>query len=185
MINLLPPLEKKELRAARTNVLLLRYNFFLLGAVAFLGAATIITYIYLTTTKSNAEQAINENRAKESAYAATAAEAQQFRANLTTAKQILDHEVTYSKVIVNIAQILPSGVVLDNLNLDAQTFGTETVFNARAKNYDRALALKEAFEKSLMFSNVHFQSITTGDSTNSSYPLSVSLSATIKKENIK
>ena len=186
MINLLPPSEKKELRAARTNVLLLRYNFFLLGAVAFLGVATVITYVYLTTSKSNAEQVMNENHAKESAYRATATEAVQFRNNLTIAKQILDREVPYSKVILNISQILPSGVILGNLSLDAQTFGTETTFNARAKNYDRALALKAAFEKSPMFTGVHFQSIATGDaSTDASYPVSVNLSVTIKKDAIK
>jgi Tfp pilus assembly protein PilN len=182
MINLLPPAEKKELRAARTNVLLLRYNFFLLGAVVFLAVATTVTYVYLTTTKTTAVQVIDNNRAKVSGYAATAAQAEQFRSNLATAKQILDHEVTYSKIIVGISQSLPSGVILSNLNLDAQTFGTETTLNTRAKNYDRALALKEALEKSALFTDVHFQSITTGDSTDSAYPVTVILNVTIKKD---
>jgi len=185
MINLLPPTELKELRAARTNVLLLRYNFFLLGAVAFLAIATVITYIYLTNTKANAQATIDENRAKVTAYEDTANKAEQFRNNLTIAKEILNHEVTYSKVIVGIAQILPSGVIFSNISLDAQTFGTETVFNARAKSYDRALALKETFEKSPMFTNVHFQSITTGDSNDTGYPVSIVLNVTIKKEATK
>jgi Tfp pilus assembly protein PilN len=185
MINLLPPAEKKELQAARTNVLLLRYNFALIGAVVFLGIATVVTYVYLNTTKASAQQAINESQAKVSAYASTASQAEQFRNNLTIAKQILDHEVTYSKVIVEISQTLPSGVIFSNLNLDAQTFGTETTFAARAKSYDRALALKEAFEKSPMFTNVHFQSITTGDSSDSAYPVTVTLNVTIKKDAAK
>jgi len=185
MINLLPPTEKKELKAARTNVLLLRYNFFLVGAVAFLGLATAVTYFYLSTTKANAEQVINENAAKVSAYATTATQAEQFRKNLTTAKQILDHEVTYSKVIIGIAQTLPKGVVFTNLNLDSQTFGTETTFAAKAKSYDNALALKEAFEKSPMFTNVHFQSITSGDSGDTGYPITINLNVTIKKDAAK
>lgn len=186
MINLLPPEEKRQLRAARTNLLLLRYNFFLLAAVVFLGLATGVTYLYLNTTKANAEATINESKAKVSAYSMTAAQADVFRSNLTVAKQILDHEVTYSKVIIGIAQILPSGVVLTGLSLDAHTFGTETTLAAQAKSYDRALALKEAFQASPLFTNVHFQSITTAAGGQSGdYPIAVNLSVTIKKDAAK
>jgi Tfp pilus assembly protein PilN len=186
MINLLPPDEKRQLRAARTNLLLLRYNFFLLAAIAFLGLATGATYVYLTSTKANAEQTINDSKAKVSAYSATASQAQLFRTNLTVAKQILDHEVTYSKIIIGIAQILPSGVVFTGLSLDASTFGTETTFTAQAKSYDRALALKDAFQASPLFSNVHFQSITAGGtSQNTTYPVAVNLNVTIKKDAAK
>ena len=179
MINLLPLAEKRQLKAARTNVLLVRYNILLLGAVIFLGMATGITYVYLNNTAANSEKVISDNQAKVSAYSATATQAEQFRSNLSIAKQILDHEVTYSKIIVGIAQILPSGVVFTSLNLDAQTFGTETTFTAQAKSYDRALALKDAFQASPLFSNVHFQSITTTDGT---YPVSINLNVTIKKD---
>ncbi|HMH70676.1 MAG TPA: PilN domain-containing protein [Candidatus Saccharimonadales bacterium] len=186
MINLLPPEEKHQLRAARINLLLLRYNVFLLGAIAFLGIATGITYFYLTSAKANAEQTISENKVKVSAYSATATQAEEFRSNLATAKQILDHEVTYSKVIIGIAQILPSGVILTGLSLDAQTFGTETTLTAQAKNYDRALALKDAFQASPLFMNVHFQSITTAEaSPGNGYPVAINLNVTIKKDAAK
>jgi len=185
MINLLPPGEKKELRAARTNVLLLRYNILLVCSVAFLGLATAVTYFYLSTTKASAEQTIRDNEAKETAYSTTKSEATVFRNNLTTAKQILDNEVTYSKVIINIAQLLPSGVVFNNLNLDAGTFGTQTALSLKAKSYDRALALKNAFENSPMFTGVHFQSITTAESASDGYPISIELNATIKKDAAK
>lgn len=184
MINLLPPADKKELRAARTNVLLVRYNFFLLSAIAFLGLATSITYFYLSSTKATAEQTISENESKVSAYATTTSEADQFRSNLATAKQILGNEVAYSNVITGISQALPSGVILTTLSLDAQTFGTETTFNARAKSYDRALAFKDAFENSPLFTNVNFKSITT-DAGDPGYPISVQLNATIKKDAAK
>ncbi len=186
MINLLPPAEKRQLRAARTNALLVRYNFFLLGAVAFLCLAVGMTYIYLNNTKTGAEQAISQNKTKVASYAPTIAQAQQFRSNLATAKQILDHEVTYTKVILAISQLLPSGTVLENLHLDSQTFGTETILTAKAKDYTRALALKDSFQNSPLFSNVHFQNITTSDaSSNSGYPLTVNLNVTIKKDAAK
>lgn len=185
MINLLPPEEKRQLRAARTNSLLLRYNLLLLGAVIFLAASIAITYFYLSTTKANAETVISENNAKVGGLASVQADATTFRTNLATAKQILDNEVIYTKVILAIAALLPSGTVLDRLNLDSQTFGTETTIAARVKNYDLALKLKDAFQSSPLFTNVHFQSITSSSTVGDQYPLTVNLNVTIKKDAAK
>ncbi len=186
-MNLLPHEEKRQLSAARTNTLLLRYNIFLIGVVLFLGVGMGVTFVYLNNTKTTAETQINENKAKVTSYAAVESQAQEFRSNLTTAKQILDREVAYTKVILEISNALPAGIVLENLNLDSQTFGTETVLVAHAKDYSRALALKDTFSKSSLFTNVHFQSITTSDSTgtSSSYPITVNLGVTIKKDAAK
>ena len=184
MINLLPQNDKKQARAGRVNGLLVRYNVILIGCVAFLGLAVGVTYIYLSNTKAAAEKTITDNQSKVASYAAVQTQAQQFRTNLTTAKQILGNEVTYTKVILEIAQLLPAGVVLQNLNLDSQTFGTETTLVAQAKSYDDALSLKDAFGKSTLFKDVHFKSITTDATTTtpSDYPFTINLSVTIMKE---
>jgi Tfp pilus assembly protein PilN len=181
MINLLPQEEKRQLHAARSNTLLIRYNILLLGVVAFMSIAIAITYVFLTTTQQGAEQTIQENKAKVSQYASIQSQADQFRQHLATAKQILDSEVTYSKVVLDIARLIPSGVILENVSLDSQTFGTETTLVAQAKSYDAALALKDSFGKSSLFSDVHFQSITSGG-TDTNYPVTVNLNITIKKE---
>jgi Tfp pilus assembly protein PilN len=181
MINLLPGEEKRQLRAARSNTLLIRYNILLLGVVAFMGIAVAIAYVFLTTTQQNAKQTIQENNAKVVQYASVQAQADQFRQHLATAKQILDSEVTYSKVVLDIAKLIPSGVILENVSLDSQTFGTETTLVAQAKSYDAALDLKDSFGKSPLFSDVHFQSITAGG-TATNYPVTVNLNITIKKE---
>ena len=183
MINLLPPEEKRQLRAARTNTLLLRYNLSLVGAVVFLGLAIGVTYVYLSNTKVSAETLISENRARVADFAEVQTQADVFKANLATAKQILDNEVVYTKVMLAIAALLPNGTILDKLSLDSQTFGTETTLSARATSYENALRLKEAFEKSSLFTNVHFQSINSGGQA--PYPLTVSLNVTIKKDAAK
>lgn len=184
MINLLPPEEKRQLRAARSNTLLIRYNILLLGVVAFMGIAIAVTYVFLATTQQGAQQTIAENNAKVAQYASVKAQAEQFKQHLTTAKQILDNEVTYSKVVLEISQLIPHGVVLENLSLDSQTFGTETTLIAQAKSYSSALALKDSFGKSPLFSDVHFQSITAGN-TQTDYPITVNLNVTIKKDAAK
>jgi len=185
MINLLPLEEKRQLRAARANTLLIRYNLFLLGAVVFLGLAVAFAYVYLATAKGNSERTVTENQAKVSDFASIEADAQQFRSNLSIAKTILGNEVTYTKVIVEIAQLLPAGVVLDSLNLDAATFGTQTTLAAKAKTYESALALKDSFQKSPLFDNVHFQSITTDSAPTNGYVYTVTLNVTIKKDAAK
>lgn len=182
MINLLPNQEKRELQAARTNVLLIRYNAIWLGAVVLLTLATGGVYAVLANEKAAAEQTISENEAQAQEFAATSSAAEQFRNNLTTAKTILDNEITYSNVLVEIAQIVPSGVVLENLDLDASTFGNSTTFSAKARSYDSALSLKEAFENSSIFTDVNFQSISTAEEDNGGYPVSIQLNATISKE---
>lgn len=183
MINLLPPDNKREIRAARSNTLLVRYNLFLLGALIFMLLAVGIVYFYLSNTKAGAEQTIKESEAKVAGYAAVQTQAEEFKNNLRTASQILDQEVHYSKVVLEIAALMPAGTVLDNLALDSATFGTETTLNAKAKSYDDALALKDSFQDSDLFSNVHFQSISGG--TDGDYPVSVSLNVTIKKDAAK
>jgi Tfp pilus assembly protein PilN len=183
MINLLPLEDKRQIRAGRTNSLLIRYNIFLFGALIFLIMAILVTYVYLNSAKSSAEQTIKDNQTRVASFAPVEAKAEAFRTNLSIAKQILDREVSYSKVVLEIAQLLPSGVVLGNLDLDAQTFGTETVLAAQAKSYASALSLKDAFQKSTIFSNVHFQSITAGGT--GSYPYTVNLGVTIRKDSAK
>jgi Tfp pilus assembly protein PilN len=124
---------------------------------------------------------IQENQAKVVGYAQVEQEANNFKNNLTVAKQILDKEVIYTKVILEIAALTPKNVVLNNLNLDAKTFGTETTLTARAKTVNDAIALKNSFQNSPSFSNVHFQSISTVETPNA-YPINVSLNVTIKKD---
>ncbi|HEU5122303.1 MAG TPA: PilN domain-containing protein [Candidatus Saccharimonadales bacterium] len=184
MINLLPPEEKRQLRAARTNTLLLRYNIALLIVFGLLALATAFVYFYLSNTRATAEQTISDNQAKAASYAPVASQAQEFRNNLSVAKQILGNEVTYSKVILSIAGLMPAGTVLDKLALDSKNFGTPMTLTAQAKSYDNAIQLKESFQSSPLFSDVHFESITSSEG-NTGYPFTVNLSVTIKKDAAK
>lgn len=183
MINLLPDENKRELKAARTNVILLRYNFVVLGMAIFLLISGIVVFAVLGGSKGAAESAnaSNNNRADE--FAATKQQADQYRQNLATAKKILDNDVTYTDLVFAITNLLPSGVVLDSLNLSSKDFGTQTLINAHAKDYTAATELKSRFQASPMFSNVHFQSLNSADSStsNTPYPVGISINVTINK----
>lgn len=180
MINLLPPDMKSQIAAARTNRLLLRYNILLLAALGFLLASIIFVYFYLATAKSAAEATVAENQSKASGYAAVEAAANEFKQNLATAKTILDGDIMYSKVILKIANLLPSGVILDNLNLDSASFGNPMVLSAKAKDTTTAVAAMNALQASDLFSNVSIQSM--GPASGGAYSVSVMYSVTIKKD---
>lgn len=185
MINLLPPEEKRQIRAGRSNTLLIRYNIFLLGVVAFMLLSIGFIYFYLNNAKTDAEVRINENKTKVSSFADIQKEATEFRSDLATAKQILDREVIYTKVILEIAHLMPARTVLENLNLDSATFGTETALTAKAKTYNDAIAIKESFEKSNLFTDVRFSSLTINDADTSGYPMTATLSVKISKDATK
>lgn len=185
MINLLPEQNKKDLQAGRTNLLLVRYNILMLGALLFTVAAIAVLYFYLVAAKASAEQAISDNKQKASEYAQVETDAAKFRANLATAKEILDKEVLYTNMILKFSNLIPKGVIFDTLSLDPKSFGTTTVLTAHCKTASDASTLKEAFQNSTIFSDVHFQSLSVTDGDTSGYPYTVSLSVVINKAGIE
>ena len=182
MINLLPPAYKKELRAARVNVVLRRYIIFQAIAIVLLAAMIAATFFVITMIKTNAEAEITSNQARASEYAGVETQAKQFQGNLSTAKTILDNEVRYTAVILAIAKNIPSGVVMGDLSLDAKTFGQPTSLTAKAKTYDGALQLKKSFEESGMFTNVRLETVSASEDEKSAYPVNIQINVTIQKE---
>ena len=195
MINLLPTQTKRQLRAARANVLLLRYTILSAATVGFLAIGTLSIYFVMGNIKTSAESTTTDNQSQISNFNSVQTEANEFRANLNTAKTILDKEVIYSQAILDIAQVIPEGVIIDSLSLDSASFGSPMAINAKAKSYDRAIALKDTLEKSEIFSNVHFTTVSSstsggssGEGSNSSandYPYTVNLTATLNKKEEK
>lgn len=183
MINLLPPEHRSQLRAAQANTLLMRYNIATFAAFIFLALALGFVYVYLANSKASAERTIAENKAKVGSYVQVENEAQAFRSSLTTAKQVLDKEVTYSKTVLAISRLMPKGTILQDLSLDVATFGTPTTLVFQAKDYETALAIKDTFQTSPLFSNVHLESISQG--SGEGYPFTVTLNLTIDKDAAK
>lgn len=184
MINLLPPAHKEEIRAGRTNVLLLRYILILLCAAVVLGGLLVGAFVVLNNTKSIAEVKVGENVERMSAFQTTRVQSESFRSDLATAKTILDGKISFSKLIYKIAAIVPPGVVLDNLTLDPQTFGSSVDLTASAKSFDDATKLRDAFSNNeQVFSNVTLQTIRNPENVTSGdpYPVKVTLSVVINK----
>ena len=182
MINLLPPQEKRQILAGQTNILLWRYCIISLLLAGLLFTVTGGVYYIMTRAKASAESTIEMSNQETAKYHKVQQQVTNFNNNLATAKTILDKEVRYSKIAIKIAQALPSGIVLESLNLDAKTFGTPITLTALGKSYDDALRLKTSLEQSDSFQNVHLASVTQASSEDGDYPISIAINVTINPE---
>ena len=178
MINLLPEDQKKQIRAARLNIVLVRYNFMLVFFIVFLFACLGFAYYYLSTAHQLAENAISENTQKESDYATIKTEADTFRSELATAKTILDDQVSYAKAALNISKLLPDGTSLNSLRLDEKSFSTPLVLTVNIANEQAAIELLNNFRNSPLFSNVTKGKITVASGA---YPYAMELTVTMSK----
>jgi len=182
MINLMPDETKKEIRAARVNVMLARYIFVIIAAFLFLVMLLAGSYVVLTQTKQSAQLLIDSNDTKAAVYSTTKAQVDTLSASLSEARTILDQEILYSKVLANIGQQLPEGTVIGSLNITSANFsGTPLNIDAYAKTNEGAVALREKFQTSPYFTDIKLQSVTDGSTGINGYPVKVSLSLVMNR----
>jgi len=180
VINLLPGDSKKEIRAARSNITLVNYLLLIGLGLIFLVLISVGVYVVLINTQSDAEKLIDATRSKGASYSSVEAQSAALRAGLTNAKTILNEEVVYTKIITGIAALIPTGVVLDSLNLSPSTIGAPTTLKFFAKSTTDALKLKDNFQSSSLFSNVSFQGLSSSGQAGD-YPVTATLNLTINK----
>lgn len=181
MINLLPTQSKKEILAGRSNVLLVRYIWATISLLALLGIVSLLSYLLLQKTKTDLETTIRDNEQQSVDYAQVRSRADQFKSNLTTAKSILDKQVSYTRIILDISKRIPSGVVLDNLTLDTASFGKPIEITGKAVDHKAALTLKNTLQASDIMTDVKFKSLTHLND-GGRYTLTVVMEVTIKTE---
>lgn len=184
MINLLPDTHKSEIRAARTNVLLVRYIAILVAAIAVLSGIIIAAYVVLDAKETLAQEQVEANNTKTAPYEPIRAEADALRTNLSDAKAILDQKISYSKLIYEIANSIPDGVIIETLELDPSSFGSAMTINASAKSFESASQLKDKLaSNSTVFSDVKLLTLESGatGSSGGDYPVKVNVSVIINK----
>lgn len=183
MINLLPEDSKKEIQAARVNVILLRYNLLMLSAFAALAATCLLFYVILFSAQSTAVSTNSTNTQEAQKYDDVQKKAEQYKQDLATAKAILDRGVNYTSFIIDLTKLLPSGVILGGINLSAGDIGKQVSFTSQAENYDKAIELKKRFEDSYYYTNIFFQNIANAgaseDPATKAYPITVTMSVLV------
>ena len=185
MINLLPPEAKRPFAAGRLNSMLIRYIWITLLLCGLIGILSAFTSVTLDVIKQSAQTRINENLASVSNLSGIQQRADAFRTNLAVSKAILDQQTHYTDTLLKITSLMTPGTTLNNITLDESTYGTPMSLQVNAKTEQDAIALKQSFQSSPLFSDVHFLSLTLSNSTNqqagSAYPVNAQLVVTIKK----
>ena len=153
MINLLPLDDRKQLHAARTNVLLLRYSIGLVFAAVFAGLTTVAIYAILTNMKLTAEATITSNQSRASNFSTVQTQADEYRKNLTNAQTVFNEEIQFSKLYLEIAHLLPANTALDSLVLDSSTIDSPMELPVKIKGEAQATALIASFKSSAVFNN--------------------------------
>lgn len=187
MINLLPTDYLRQLRAARTNVLLLRYSTGMFLAAICLALATLAVFMLLSNIKTAAESTIASNEARVGNFASVQSQADVYRQNLSNAKILLDSEIQYSKIYLEIARIMPVGTALESLDLNPSNIGTPLSLPVKIMGEKQAASLLSTFRSSAMFNNsASYGALTPNTGSDSgTYPYVITINVTINKGAIK
>lgn len=182
MINLMPDDVKVQLRAARNNVLLLRYITVIFFAALFLGTILVGAYYLLEQTRISAQKLIDANDTKAEVYSSTKAQVDALSSSLSGTKAILDQEVPYSTVLMRIGEQMPPGTVLEKIDLDTSSFnGTPLTLKIYAKTTNDTVTLRDNFQNSPYFTGVNFEAISDGSAGINGYPVSATLTLTLNR----
>lgn len=180
-MNLLPDQRKDDIRAARANVIILRYMGLIVLAVLFLAGALYTTYSILQATMKTNQEIIALNDVKADVYDETQQQVSELSAQLAETKSNLDQEIRYSRVLVGIGQLMPAGTVLDELHLTTASFsGSPIDITAYAKSSAEASALQTQFQNSQLFRQVSLKGTDESGGVDG-YPVKVSLSVVLNK----
>lgn len=197
MINLISNETKRNISAGRANVILRRYVIGLFVALFFAAAAFAAGYYLTLETKAQMQTQKEAADQRVAQYLGADAQAQEIAEGLTGAQAIIDKDLSFSTILLETAKALPTGTKLQSFTASSDDIGKPLTFEVRAISNEQALKLKDALEKSPVYSAVSLNEVNAtpsgtpapgdpeaapaGNQTDSAYPVSVSVTATLTK----
>lgn len=181
VVNLLPYKSKQQIRAARSNVILVKFTAILGLAAIFLASASGATYLILNNMETNAKANTTSNTTETKLYEQYKAQATTLSGAISNAKSILDRQVSYSTIMTELSSKLPEGVVIESLSLNSATLGTPMTLQLHAKSSDKLTQFRDNLQGSTMFTNYTLQSSNNVSSDPSGYTTVAQISLTINK----
>jgi len=185
MINLLADDRKNDIRAARVNVILIRYITILFAAVVFLMGVLYVSYTVLQATKASADQIVESNDVKADVYKETKTKVDALSAKLRDGRALMANEIHYSKVLTSLGASMPEGAVLDSIEFSEASFtGVAVPVTAYAKTNEAAAQISERLQASPLVAQVKVQETDTSKGT-ADYPVSVTMTIVFNKAGAK
>lgn len=179
MINLLPPKDKQQYIFARRNV---HMTHWLISFVfAFLGLLVLGSggYIYLQRATDNYQHQADALQAslQKQHIAQVQAEVKDISSSLKLSVSVLKQEVLFSKLLEQLATVIPASTKLSALDI-SQTTGALDI-TAQAKSYADAtqLQINLADPANKIFSKADIVSISCSSNSATPYPCTVTIRA--------
>lgn len=168
MINLLDKNTKKQFKAARRNVVWVRYNFIILAVIIGLNIVLVALISFTLFDQATAQASLEGAKGQDLKNAQSIKEkADRFRSDLAAAKTLLDANVPYSDIIATLSNAVPSGCMVKSMSIDANVYqsGKKTTDFLCKKNgredYDIISQFITELERSLVYHEVYVQSSQT------------------------
>jgi Tfp pilus assembly protein PilN len=186
MINLLPPTLKQDyLYGAKNNTLL---HWAVAFAAGLVGLAMIATYGLVTiqgSANSYAGQvATAQQQLAEQNLQGTEKQVKELSADFKLVVQVLSQEVLFSKLLGQIATVIPNNTILSGLTINQTSGGID--ITAKAGDYNSATQLQLNLQDpaNKIFSKADIVSINCGGGVqDSSHPCSVQIRALFSNNN--
>lgn len=187
MINLLPPEIKKSYRYGMANVRLVRWV--VAGIVALAGLGVLGTYGWLSLhqdiNRYQGEVTAKQQKLKQEKQKETYAEVQNITSNFRLVVQVLSKEVLFSKLLSQMAQAMPSGAYLTDLNIAKVEGGISITAQTTDQQTATQVQVNLADPDNKIFAQADIDNITcvAKNAKDASHPCTVNIRALFSKDN--
>lgn len=160
MINLISHDQFSELRAARRNVTLLRFNIitFLVCLVAI--GTLVASFVFLMVQNGLAKDALENANQEKTKVAADIKRVDTFKKDLAAAKSILSNDISLSNLAIIMTDAIPTGAVVDTLSVNPRTLSEQQTIVFSAKSANDAVVAKKQFNESRYIDKTFIQDVT-------------------------
>jgi Tfp pilus assembly protein PilN len=186
MINLLPPTVKEDYSYGARNTTLLNWIFAFV--VALIGLGLIATYGLVTMQNSSnsydVQVATAQEQLKNQNLEGTEKQVKELSSDFKLVVTVLSKEVLFSKLLKQIATVVPSNAILTGLTINQTSGGID--ITAATKDYENATQLQLNLQDpaNKIFSKADIVSITCSSSAqNTLYPCTAQIRALFSNKN--
>lgn len=157
MINLLPAEIKSNIKAARANSTVIRYIIILAVSGILLGLGCLVVYNINQAALDTATKALKPTTGSSAGSSSSQlATANEYRNKLQEVQtSVVPNQINYSKILTTIGSAIPSGVIIDTLDLSATSFSSTIKIQTYANSDSSAGKIKTSLENaSTVFTSV-------------------------------
>lgn len=177
MINLLPYDNKRQINAARQNVVLIKCLTFFTAALIFLALSCIAASSFIKSSNTGTVKTQPESEEAST----TLEQANIIKSNLSLAESIFSQKISYSKIVTSLASALPDGVIMESLSLNKASIGSPIQLIFKAISEAKGQEIKSNFDKSPLFLNTNIISNVPSATNSANYGYTITLKTTINK----